>query len=350
MIPTLDSFIIRLSQSFPFCVITLLIFGVILVNGWTDAPNAIATCVSTRSIRPKRAIFMAAVFNFLGVLIMTMISSTVAESLHSIANFGDNAENALVALCAGLVAIVLWAVLAWKFGIPTSESHALIAGVSGAAIAIQGGIAGINLQEWKKVLLGLLLSVIIGFIAGYLITKLIEKICKNMDRRKTIPFFKKLQVFSGASMAFMHGAQDGQKFIGIFLLANELSLGITNVESTEVPFWLMILCSAIMTLGTSIGGYKIIKTVGMKMVKMEPYQGAAADIGSSSSLLLCTCLGIPVSTTQVKTTAIMGVGVSKRISNVNLKIVKNMFLAWIITFPACGILGYLTSLLFLRVF
>ena len=345
-----SSFIINLTQSFPLCIITLLLLSVILVNGWTDAPNAIATCVSTRSIKPKKAIYMAAVFNFLGVLVMTMLSSTVAESLHSIANFGNNATSALIALCAGLVAIVLWAILAWYFGIPTSESHALIAGVSGAAIAIQKGMSGINLHEWEKVILGLALSVIIGFIAGFVITKLIEGICKNIDRRRTIPFFKKLQVFSGASMAFMHGAQDGQKFIGIFLLAIELSSGITNTGSAQIPFWLMVLCSFIMTLGTSIGGYKIIKTVGMKMVKMEPYQGAAADIASSSSLLLCTCLGIPVSTTQVKTTAIMGVGVSRRLSSVNLKIVKNMFLAWIITFPACGLLGYVTSLLFLKLF
>ena len=339
-------FIINLSQSFTLCIITLLILSVILVNGWTDAPNAIATCVSTRCIRPKRAIIMAAIFNFLGVLVITMISSTVAETLHSIANFGDNAEHALIALCAGLVAIVLWAVLAWWFGIPTSESHALIAGVSGAAIAIQKGIGGINLNEWKKVLLGLALSVIIGF----LITKLIEKICKNIDRRKTIPFFKKLQVFSGATMAFMHGAQDGQKFIGIFLLAIELSSGITGAGSIQIPFWLMIVCSLVMTLGTSIGGYKIIKTVGMKMVKLEPYQGASADLASSSSLLVSTLLGVPVSTTQVKTTAIMGVGASRRMSNVNWNVVKNMFLAWIITFPACGVLGYLKTFIFLKLF
>ena len=345
-----EEYIINLGQSFPLCIITLLILSVILVNGWTDAPNAIATCVSTRSIRPKKAILMAAIFNFLGIIVITMISSTVAETLHSIANFGDNYEYALIALCAGLIAIVLWAVFAWRFGIPTSESHALIAGVSGAAIAIQNGISGINLNEWKKVLLGLALSVIIGFIAGFLITKIIEKICKNIDRRKTIPIFKKMQVFSGASMAFMHGAQDGQKFIGIFLLAIELSSGITHSESFQIPFWLMILCSLIMTLGTSIGGYKIIKTVGMKMVKMEPYQGAAADLASSTSLLICTLLGAPVSTTQVKTTAIMGVGASKRVSNVNWGVVKNMLSAWVITFPACGLLGYIITFIFMRIF
>jgi len=211
-------------------IITILMLSVILVNGWTDAPNAIATCVSTRSLKPKKAIMMAAIFNFLGVFTMTLISSTVVQTLFNIANFGDDSSNALIALCAGLVAIVLWAVLAWLFGIPTSESHSLIAGVSGAAIAVQKSISGINLSEWKKVLYGLLLSAVLGFAFGYLITKIIEKICKNYDRRKTIPVFKKFQVFSGGAMAFMHGAQDGQKFIGIFLLAVSLANGVTNTR------------------------------------------------------------------------------------------------------------------------
>lgn len=222
------NFIFNLSKSPTLCIITILMLSVILVNGWTDAPNAIATCVSTRSIRPKKAIFMAAIFNFFGVLVMTLISSTVAETLYNIANFGENASYALIALCAGLIAIVFWAVFAWLFGIPTSESHALIAGISGAAIAINKGIEGINLNEWKKVLIGLVLSTILGFLFGYIITKLIEKICKNMNRTKTLPLFKKLQVFSGGAMAFMHGAQDGQKFIGIFLLGLTLSNGITS--------------------------------------------------------------------------------------------------------------------------
>jgi len=347
---TFQNYIINISQNFPLAIISLLILGVVLVNGWTDAPNAIATCVSTRTIRPKNAIIMAAIFNFLGVLVMTIISSTVAETLHSIADFGDNASSALIALCAGMVSIVLWAVIAWLFGIPTSESHALIAGVSGAAIAIQKGISGINVGEWKKVIIGLILSAILGFALGYLVTKIIEKICRNLDRRKTIPFFKKMQIFSGGAMAFMHGAQDGQKFIGIFLLAIELSNGITNSQAISIPFWLMILCSLTMTLGTSIGGYKIIKTVGMKMVKLETYQGASADLASSICLLVSTLFGLPVSTTQVKTTSIMGVGASKRISNVNWKIVKNMLLAWIITFPACGLLGYFTTFIFMKIF
>ena len=225
-----NNYISQLVKSPSLCVITVLMLSVMLVNGWTDAPNAIATCVSTRSIRPKRAILMAAIFNFLGVFIMTLVSSTVVQTLYNIANFGDNSSHALIALCAGLVAIVLWAVIAWFFGIPTSESHALIAGVSGAAIAIQKGISGINIEEWKKVIYGLILSAVFGFLFGYIITKIIEKIFKNFDRRKTLPFFKKFQVFSGGAMAFMHGAQDGQKFIGIFLLVVSLANGITNTR------------------------------------------------------------------------------------------------------------------------
>jgi len=233
-------------------IITLLTLGVILVNGWTDAPNAIATCVSTRAVSVKKSIVMAAVCNFLGVLVMTLINSTVAQTIYNMVDFGQDPKAALIALCAALFAIVIWAVLAWLFGIPTSESHALIAGLSGAAIAIQGGIAGINGNEWIKVIYGLLLSTILGFVSGYAFTKLIEFICKKLDRRKTNNFFKKGQVVGAASMAFMHGAQDGQKFMGVFLLGIFLANGVSDVTTFQIPIWLMILCSLVMSLGTSI--------------------------------------------------------------------------------------------------
>ena len=151
-------------------------------------------------------------------------------------------------------------------------------------------------------------------------------------------------------MAFMHGAQDGQKFMGVFLLGISLANGVSGVNNFSIPLWLMILCSLLMTLGTSIGGYKIIKTVGMKMAKLEAYQGAAADISSAGCLLLSSVLGVPVSTTHTKTTAIMGVGASKRLSNVNWGVVKEMVLAWVLTFPGCGILGYLATQIFMRIF
>lgn len=328
----------------------LLVLGVILVNGWTDAPNAIATCVSTRSMKPKSAVIMAAIFNFLGVFVMTMITKEVGATIYNMVNFGENYENALVALCAALFAIVVWATAAWAFGIPTSESHALIAGVTGAAIAIQGG-KGVNGSEWIKIIYGLVMSSVIGFVLGYIVTKAIGFFCKNADRRKTTPVFRRLQIGGGAAMAFMHGAQDGQKFMGVFMLGVFLSQGKGGVvEGFDPPIWLMVLVSAVMALGTSIGGYKIIKTVGMNMVKMNTYQGFSADVAAAASLVVSSAFGIPVSTTHTKTTAIMGVGASKRLSNVNWNVVKEMVAAWVLTFPGCGLLGFIMAYIFMKIF
>lgn len=344
-----STFLEELLSNPALLITVILTLGVVLVNGWTDAPNAIATCVSTRSISPRKAIIMAAIFNFLGVLVMTMINKSVAETISKMVNFGDNSTNALIALCAALFAIVVWATAAWAFGIPTSESHALIAGVTGAAIAIQGG-KGVNGDEWVKVVYGLFMSTAMGFGIGFGVTKLLSWLCKGLDRRKTNPFFKKAQITGGAAMAFMHGAQDGQKFMGIFMLGIFLSKGTGTTQSFDIPIWLMVLCSVVMALGTSIGGYKIIKTVGMGMVKLDTYQGFSADAAAAVSLLTASTLGIPVSTTHTKTTAIMGVGAAKRFSSVNWSIVKEMVAAWILTFPGCGILGFLMAHIFMKIF
>ena len=335
----------------PMLAITVVLtLGVILVNGWTDAPNAIATCVSTRALPASAAIAMAAVFNFLGVFVMTMLNSKVAMTIYNMVDFGGNTMDASVALCAALFAIVAWATGASKFGIPTSESHALIAGLTGAAIALHGDLSGINMGEWVKVLYGLALSTVLGFGSGFLSAKLVEFVCRGMDRRKTEGFFKRAQIFAGASMAFMHGAQDGQKFMSVFLLGLALASGQGDTANYAIPIWLMVVCSVVMALGTSIGGYKIIKSVGLDMVKLKTYQGFSADIAAAGCLLLSSLTGIPVSTTHTKTTAIMGVGASKRISAVNWKIVKEMVLAWVFTFPGCGLLGYLMAKLFMFIF
>ncbi len=339
---------LQLVTSNPMIAITaLLTLGVILVNGWTDAPNAIATCVSTRAMKPKAAILMAAVFNFLGVFAMTLLNAKVAATIYNMVDFGSNAKEATTALCAALVAIVVWATLAWKFGIPTSESHALIAGLTGAAIAMHNGLGGVSGSEWIKVLVGLVLSSVLGFGFGLGSAKLTEFICRRADRPKTTKFFRGAQICGGASMAFMHGAQDGQKFMGVFLLGIFMASGQTGVSEFSIPIWLMILCSAVMALGTSIGGYRIIKSVGMDMVKLQTYQGFAADLGAALCLLIASLTGIPVSTTHTKTTAIMGVGASKRLSAVNWGVVKEMVLTWILTFPGCGLLGFLVVKLFM---
>ena len=343
-------FISQIVDNLPLLITVILTLGVILVNGWTDAPNAIATCVSTRAISPSSAIIMATIFNFLGVFIMTMINANVAQTIYNMVDFGGDSHYALIALCAALFAIVVWGTAAWYFGIPTSESHALIAGISGAAIALQGGMGGINGNEWIKVIYGLILSTFLGFCLGWLTVKIIGLIFGRFDRRKTRSFFKYSQIGGGAAMAFMHGAQDGQKFMGVFMLGIFLANGRGDVESFVIPIWLMIICSLVMALGTSIGGYKIIKSVGMDMVKLEQYQGFSADLAGAGCLLISSVTGLPVSTTHTKTTAIMGVGAAKRLSSVNWSIVKEMVWTWVLTFPGCGLIGLLMAELFIWIF
>ncbi|MEG0307780.1 MAG: inorganic phosphate transporter [Clostridium sp.] len=343
-------FLNQLMNNIPLLITTILTLGVILVNGWTDAPNAIATCVSTRAISPRSAIIMAAIFNFLGVFVMTMVNANVAQTIYNMVDFGSDPRSALIALCAALFAIVVWATTAWYFGIPTSESHALIAGISGAAIAIQGGLSGINGEQWIKVLYGLMLSTGLGFGMGWTTVKTVEFIFKRFDRRRTSQFFQNGQVFGGAAMAFMHGAQDGQKFMGVFMLGIFLANGQADVTSFVIPVWLMVLSSLVMAIGTSIGGYKIIKAVGMDMVKLEKYQGFSADLAAAGCLLVSSVTGIPVSTTHTKTTSIMGVGAAKRISSVNWGVVKEMVWTWVLTFPGCGLIGFFMAKIFIAIF
>ncbi len=336
---------------YPTLIVTsILTLAVILVNGWTDAPNAIATCVSTRAMRPRPAIIMAAIFNFLGVLVMTLINKKVAETIYNMVDFGGDAHEALVALCAAMVAIVTWATAAWKFGIPTSESHALIAGLSGAAIALHNGMSGINGGEWLKVVYGLVLSTLLGFVLGFIVAKLVALLFRHAERRRANKGFRAAQIGGAAAMAFMHGAQDGQKFIGVFLLGMALSSGQAEMGTVEIPIWLMALCAIVMGLGTSIGGLRIIKSVGMDMVKLDVHQGFSADLAAAGCLLLSSVTGIPVSTTHTKTTAIMGVGAARRLKSVNWSVVREMVLTWVLTFPGCGLVGFLMAKLFIAIF
>ena len=335
----------------PILAITVLLtLGVIFVNGWTDAPNAIATAVTTRSINVRPAIIMSAVFNFLGVLLMTMVNSSVASTISNMVDFGTDTQMALIALCAALFSIVVYSVGASIFGIPTSESHSLIAGLTGAAIAIQGGLDGVNGEEWVKVLYGLVLSLILGFALGWGICKLVTIICAGMDRRHTNKAFKYAQIFGAAAMSFMHGAQDGQKFIGVLLLGVAFCNGQPDLTSAVIPIWLMMLCSVTMGVGTSVGGEKIIKSVGMDMVKLETFQGFSADLAGAACILLSTLTGIPVSTTHTKTSAIMGVGAVKRLSAINFGVVRDMMLTWVFTFPGCGLISFVMAKLFMMVF
>ena len=345
------SYFLNGMASNPALLITVLLtLGVIFVNGWTDAPNAIATCITTRCLSARTAIILSAIFNFLGVLVMTSINSSVASTISNMVDFGGNTEEALIALCAALFSIVVYSVGASYFGIPTSESHSLIAGLTGAAIAIQNGVGGINMNEWVKVLYGLVLSLFLGFVSGWVICKLLILICVGLDRRRTNKFFRGAQIFGAIAMSFMHGAQDGQKFIGVLFLGMAFSNGQSSVSGVVIPIWLMVLCSTVMGVGTSVGGEKIIKSVGMDMVHLEKYQGFAADLSAAFCLLLSSIFGIPVSTTHTKTSAIMGVGAVRRLSAINFGVVKDMVLTWIFTFPGCGLISFAMAKLFMAIF
>ena len=341
------TFIAELASNPVLVAVTLLNIGVIVVNGATDAPNAIATVVSTRAMKPKFAILMAAVCNFLGLLLVSLVTSAVAHTIFNMVDFGGNSQQALIALTAAMIAIIVWGAAAWWFGIPTSQSHSLIAGLTGAAIALQGGFGAINGGEWMKVVYGILLSTLLGFFLGWANSKIVGRVCRNMDRKRTTKVFRWAQVASGAGVAFMHGAQDGQKFMSIFVLAITLATGVGQADQVVLPIWLMFFSALNMGMGTPVGGERIIKSVGLDMVKLEPFQGFAASAATFFCLMLSTFAGLPVSTTHTNTTAIMGVGAAKRKSAVKWGIAVDMVKTWVLTFPGCGLLGFAFAHLFL---
>ena len=263
-------------------------------------------------------------------------------------NFGGDSHQALTALMAAMVAIIVWGVAAWWFGIPTSQSHSLIAGLTGAAIAVQGGFDAINGAEWMKVIYGILLSTLLGFGLGWLNYRVIGRMFRNVNRQRANSFFKWAQICSGAGVAFMHGAQDGQKFMSIFMLAIMMTAGMgMDLSDVILPLWLRVFCALNMGIGTAVGGERIIKSVGMDMVKLESFQGFAASLSTFASLFLATFGGLPVSTTHTNTTAIMGVGAAKNPKGVKWSIAIDMVKTWVLTFPGCGILGFICAKLFL---
>lgn len=327
-------------------LIIVLCLGATVVNGATDAPNAIATVVGTRAMKPMPAIAMAAICNFVGLVLITAVSTAVASTIFNMVDFGGDNHAALVALSAAMVAIIVWGVAAWALGIPTSQSHSLIAGITGAAIALQGGLAGVNGAEWIKVIYGLLISTGLGFGTGWLFTRLLKVCLKRVNRFKANHFFRWAQIVAGAGVAILHGAQDGQKFLSLCMLG--IMLGIYGTAEMEVfPLWLVVLVSLVMSLGTAVGGRKIIKSVGMDMVKMEQYQGFAACLSACFCIGLATFTGLPVSTTHTKTTAIMGVGAEKSLGSVKWNLAGRMVLTWILTFPGCGLLAFVFTHIFL---
>lgn len=322
---------------------TLLTLAVILVNGWTDAPNAIASTVSTGTLPFSAAVLLAALCNFLGVLCVTSLDSSVAETIFSIVVFDSPPHYALAALCAAMTSVILWSCFAWYFGIPTSESHALAAGISGAAIALEGSFSCVQWEAWSKILFGLFLSSLAGFFAGRFGALLFSKLPLSSV------LCKQLQIIGAAGTAFFHGAQDGQKFLGVFLLGAALSQGHQHTESFSVPLWMLVLCAAFMAMGTRIGGKRIIDHIGSDMIQIGPKEGLAGDFAGISCLALATLHGIPVSTTHTRTAALLGSGTSSG-KPVDWSVARQILLAWLLTFPACTVMGFGTALLYFYCF
>jgi PiT family inorganic phosphate transporter len=314
-------------------LVLLLVLAAEFVNGWTDAPNAIATVVSTRVLSPQRAVLMATVLNVLGAMSGTAVAVTIGTGIV------DPKVVDLVTVAAAMVGIVFWSTLAWYFGLPTSESHALVAGLAGAALAVAGPDA-LLWEGWRKVLIGLGFSTFLGFGTAFLLIGALYRLLVRSTPGTVRSLFGKLQIFSAAFMAFSHGSNDGQKFMGAFSLA--LVLGGLLPEF-RIPLWVILLCAAAMGVGTAFGGWRIIRTMGIKVTKLEPVHGFAAETSAALVIEIASRLGIPLSTTHTISTAIMGVGSSRRFSAVRWGIVAEIVAAWILTFPVCALIAWLMA-------
>jgi PiT family inorganic phosphate transporter len=323
------------AQLLPLLPWLVLILLAEFVNGWTDAPNAIATVVSTRVMRPTHAVIMAGALNAAGAFAGTAVATTIGKGILRAEAIDIRTVG------AAMMGIVIWSTAAWYYGLPTSESHGLIAGLAGAGLAVAGPSV-LLWDGWRKVLIGLLFSTLFGFLGGILLMIGIFHLFRGSHPGRVRRVFGRLQMLSAAFMAFSHGSNDGQKFIGVFTLALFLG-GILPVF--EVPAWVIVICALTMGIGTAIGGWRIIKTMGLKMTRLEPVHGFAAEAAAALTIQGAALLGIPLSTTHTIRTAIMGVGSSRRLSAVRWGVAGNIVTAWILTFPICGLIAYLTALL-----
>ncbi len=320
-------------------VLFLILWGE-FVNGWTDAANSIATVVATRVLSPKHAILMATLLNILGTLSGTAVAMTIGKDIIT------SSSLSLLTLASAMIAIISWSTLAWKYGIPTSESHALVAGLAGSAFAV-GGIDTLQSSGWTKIGIGLLFSTFLGFGLSYLLFRFLGKIFSRISIHSARRFFGKAQIFSAAFVAFGHGSNDGQKFIGAFSLALFLG-GIT--PTFTVPYWVILLCATTMGIGTSIGGWRIIKTMGAKLARLEPQHGFCAETAAALAIETASRFGIPLSTTHTITTSIMGVGYAQGTRALRYDTAGKIALAWILTFPFCGLLAFSVTKLIVFVF
>ncbi len=327
-----------LSVTLVMVVVLALAFD--FINGFHDTANSIATSVSTRVLSPKKAIFMSASLNLLGALMSSKVASTIANGL--VDNTMIKVEYVIIAT---LISSIVWDLITWYIAIPSSSSHALIGALIGSSIAYSGGF---SIVKWEgvlnKVIIPLFSSPVLGFAMGFIFMKLLFKLLRPYSQRFVNKWFSKLQIVSAAFMAYSHGKNDAQKSMGIITLA--LIGANLNGGHNEVQTWVMVACAVSMALGTSLGGWKIIKTIGVNMIKLQPIGGFAAETGAAIVIETMSAIGAPVSTTQVISTSIMGVGASKRISAVRWALCRNIVWAWIFTIPVTALLGAFITTVF----
>jgi PiT family inorganic phosphate transporter len=313
------------------CVI-ILALAFDYINGMHDTANAIATVVSTRVLSPRNAIILAASLNFVGALWSEAVAKTIGKGII------DPSVINQTTVMAALVAAIVWNLITWYFGIPSSSSHALIGGVIGAGVAT-AGVDKLNVSGITKVIKGLIFSPIIGASIAFLIMLAILWSFRNVPPGKSNRWFKGLQMASASIMAFSHGMGDAQKSMGIIVMAL-LAGGMMDPNHVHVPLWVKLSCASFMAIGTASGGWRIIKTLGHKMIKLQPVHGFAAEAAASTVILTASSWGIPVSTTHSISGAIMGVGMTRRLNSVRWDVAGQMVFAWVLTIPVTALIGY----------
>ncbi|MBU0744372.1 MAG: inorganic phosphate transporter [Gammaproteobacteria bacterium] len=310
-------------------IIIALVFD--YINGFNDSANAIATCVSTRALSISSAVIMAAVLNFIGAMISTKVASTIGQGIV------EPNDITQVVVLAGIGGAIIWSLITWYFAIPSSSTHALIGGLIGSSVA-HVGFSSLHWVGIKAILLSLLLSPIVGIVISFWLMILLLWISRNFMPDKLNKNFRKLQVVSAAFVAFSHGTADAQKSMGVITMAL-VSYGA--IETFYVPWLVVISCAIAMALGTAIGGWRIIKTVGKDFVKLQPIHGFCVQTSTAGVVLAASAFGLPTSTTHIITSSILGVGLTKRLSAINWKIAQNILLAWVLTIPASSIVAFL---------
>ncbi|MEW8986312.1 MAG: inorganic phosphate transporter [Bacillus sp. (in: firmicutes)] len=320
-----------------FVITALIVIGALafdFINGFHDTANAIATSVSTKALKPRHAIYLAAVMNFLGAISFTGVAKTITKGIVD----PFSLENGDLVILAALIAAIFWNLLTWYYGIPSSSSHAIIGSIAGAAIA-STGFDSLNYSGFINIIEALLLSPVLAFVAGYIVYSIFKVLFKNLNLTKTNRNFRLFQIGTAALQAYTHGTNDAQKAMGIItmaLIANGYQSG------DDVQFWVQISCAIAMGLGTSVGGWKIIKTVGGKIMKIRPVNGVAADLTGAMIIFGATYIHLPVSTTHVISSSILGVGASHRLKGVKWGTAQRMLITWVITLPISALCAAIT--------